>query len=247
MNAIIVDDEAHNIENLQGILTRHYPEIVIAGTATTVSEAFALLKMKQTDLLFLDIRMGKETGFDLLEKLSRRDFEVIFVSAYDKYGIRAIKFAALDYILKPIDETELEIAIARAREKITQKAHRSRLDFLMEHLRKSEHTPAKIALPLFQETRYVKVNDIIRCEAQNTYVHFYLENGEKILVSRPLKEYDDLLAPHGFIRCHQTHLVNPLYIRSLLKEDGGVLLLTDGARVPVSKSKKEHVKRLLNK
>lgn len=247
MNVIIVDDEAHNIENLQGILTRHYPEMEVVGTATTVKEAFALLQVQQADLLFLDIRIGKETGFDLLDQISQRDFEVIFVSAYDKYGIRAVKFAALDYILKPIDETELEIAITRAREKITQKAHRSRLDFLMEYLRKSAHTPAKIALPLFQETRYVKVNDIIRCEAQNTYVHFYLENGEKILICRPLKEYDELLAPQGFIRCHQTHLVNPVYIRSLLKEDGGVLLLTDGTRVPVSKSKKEHVKQLLNK
>lgn len=246
MKAIIVDDEWHNIENLQGILARQHPEIMIVGTAMTVGDTLALLKVKQADLLFLDIQMGRETGFDLLDKIDNRNFEVIFVTAYDKYGIQAIKFSALDYILKPIDETELKTAIVRAKEKMIQKTHYSRLDFLIEHLKGLERAPAKIALPLFQETRYVYINDIVRCEAQNTYVHFYLESGEKILISRPLKEYDELLAPQGFIRCHQTHLINPFYIKSLLKEDGGILLLADGTKVPVSKSKKEYVKQILN-
>ncbi|MGJ7031239.1 LytR/AlgR family response regulator transcription factor [Niabella hirudinis] len=245
MNAIIVDDEAHNIENLEGMLCRGFPEIMISGTAATVENAIALIMANPPDLLFLDIQMGKETGFDLLKRIPHRNFEVIFVTAYDQYGIQAIKFAALDYILKPIDEKELKAAIERAVEKWNSKHSYHQLDFLIHHLKGAGRAPAKIALPLFQETRYVAVTSIIRCEAQNTYVYFYLNNGEKILVSRPLKEYDELLAPGGFIRCHQTHLVNPVFIKSLLKEDGGCLLLTNEEKIPVSKAKRDAVKRAL--
>ncbi|HEX7754897.1 MAG TPA: LytTR family DNA-binding domain-containing protein [Niabella sp.] len=245
MKAIIIDDEVHNIENLQGMLLRGFPEITIAGTAATVEAAKRLVEMLQPDLVFLDIQMGTETGFDLLRKIAERSFEVIFVTAYDKYGIQAIKFAALDYILKPIDEGELRTAINRAKEKWTRKQNDHQLDFLVSHLKRSGNLPSKIALPLFQETRYVAINSIVRCEAQNTYVYFYLENGERILISRPLKEYDELLAPFHFIRSHQTHLVNPVFIKSLLKEDGGCLLLTNGEKIPVSKARRDPVKRAL--
>ncbi|SDD92307.1 LytR/AlgR family response regulator transcription factor [Niabella drilacis] len=245
MNAIIVDDEAHNIENLQGILSRGFPAITVLGTAATINAAAALITAQTPDLVFLDIQMGKETGFDLLKRLPERGFEVIFVTAYDQYGIQAIKFAALDYILKPIDENELKAAIEGAVEKWSRKQSYQQLNFLINHLKGTGKAPAKIALPLFQETRYVAVDSIVRCEAQNTYVYFYLNNGEKILVSRPLKEYDELLAPGGFIRCHQTHLVNPVFIKSLLKEDGGCLLLTNEEKIPVSKAKRDAVKRAL--
>ncbi|WP_018627010.1 LytR/AlgR family response regulator transcription factor [Niabella aurantiaca] len=245
MNAIIVDDEAHNIENLRGILSRCFPEITVSGMASTIEAAAALITSQTPDLVFLDIQMGKETGFDLLKRLPGRAFEVIFVTAYDQYGIQAIKFAALDYIMKPIDEAELKAAVERAMGKWKRKQNYHQLDFLMNHLKGTGKAPARIALPLFQETRYVAVNSIIRCEAQNTYVYFYLNNGEKILVSRPLKEYDELLAPGGFIRCHQTHLVNPAFIKSLLKEDGGCLLLTNGEKIPISRAKKDTVKRAL--
>lgn len=245
MNAIIVDDEAHNIENLEGILGRHFPEITVRGVASTIDRAVTLITAQSPDLVFLDIQMGKETGFDLLKRLPERGFDVIFVTAYDQYGIQAIKFAALDYILKPIDENDLQAAVERAMEKWRRKQGYSQLDFLINHLKGRGKAPEKIALPLFQETRYVAVNNIVRCEAQNTYVYFHLHNGEKILVSRPLKEYDELLAPGGFIRCHQTHLVNPLFVKSLLKEDGGCLLLTNDEKIPVSKAKRESVKRAL--
>ncbi|WP_300601493.1 LytTR family DNA-binding domain-containing protein [Niabella sp.] len=245
MNAIIVDDEAHNIENLKRMLNRGFPELTVSGVASTVDAAVALIDTHAPDLVFLDIQMGKETGFDLLKKLSGRAFEVIFVTAYDQYGIQAIKYAALDYILKPVDETELRAAIERAKEKWSSKQRYNQLDFLVTHLKRAEKIPQRIALPLFQEMRYVAINSIVRCEAQNTYVYFHLNNGEKILVSRPLKEYDELLAPGGFIRCHQTHLVNPVFIKSLLKEDGGCLLLTNGEKIPISKAKKEVVKRAL--
>ncbi len=246
IRAIIVDDEKHNIENLSILLKKHCLDVTITGTADTISEAILLVQMKNPDVVFLDIQMGGSTGFDLLKNIMERDFEVIFVTAYDKYGIQAVKFAALDYILKPIDINELIASVAKVKEKIAAKQNHTQLDFLVDYLRQNGK-PAKIALPQQQELRYVLIADIIRCEAQNTYTWFFLANNDKILVSKPLKEYDELLNPHGFIRCHQSHLVNSAFVRSLLKEDGGSLLLHSGVKIPVSKQKREDVKNCLSK
>lgn len=246
IKAIIVDDEKHNIENLNILVKRHCPDVMIAGSAENISDAKVLIESLKPDVVFLDIQMGNSTGFDLLKNISERNFEVIFVTAYDKYGIQAVKFAALDYILKPIDSNELVLAVDKVKEKLAAKQSNEQLDFLVDYL-KQNGKPAKIALPQQQEVRYVPVADIVRCEAQNTYTWFFLSSNDKILVSKPLKEYDELLAPHNFIRCHQTHLVNPAFVKSFLKEDGGGLLLQNGVKIPVSKQKKDYVKEALNK
>jgi two-component system LytT family response regulator len=246
IKAIIIDDERHNIENLRILINKHCPEVDIAGSSETISDAVTLIETQRPHVVFLDIQMGPSTGFDLLKNISERNFEVIFVTAYDKYGIQAVKFAALDYILKPIDINELLLAIDKVKEKLAAKQSNKQLDFLVDYL-KQNGKPAKIALPQQQEVRYVPVVDIIRCEAQNTYTWFFLSNNDKILVSKPLKEYDELLAPHNFIRCHQTHLVNPAFVKSFLKEDGGGLLLQNGVKIPVSKQKKDYVKEALNR
>ncbi|HEX8462864.1 MAG TPA: LytTR family DNA-binding domain-containing protein [Segetibacter sp.] len=246
IKAIIVDDEKHNIENLRILIEKHCPDVIIAGSADTIREAILLIELQKPHVIFLDIQMGTSTGFDLLKNIAERNFEVIFVTAYDKYGIQAVKFAALDYILKPIDTQELQLAIAKVKEKMAAKQGNSQLDFLVDYLRQNGKS-TKIALPQQQEVRYVPISDIIRCEAQNTYTWFFLSNSEKILVSRPLKDYEELLAPHNFIRCHQTHLVNPAFIKSFLKEDGGNLLLQNGIKVPVSKLKKDYVRGALSK
>lgn len=246
IKAIIVDDEKHNIENLSILLKKHCPEVMIAGSGETIQEAKLIIESQQPDVVFLDIQMGASTGFDLLKNIAQRNFEIIFVTAYDKYGIQAVKFAALDYILKPIDTNELLLAIAKVKEKMANKQSNNQLDFLVDYL-KQNGKPAKIALPQQQEVRYVPVADIVRCEAQNTYTWFFLSNNEKILVSKPLKDYDELLAPHSFIRCHQTHLVNPAFVKSFLREDGGILLLQNAVKIPVSKQKKDFVKEALNR
>jgi two-component system, LytTR family, response regulator len=246
IKAIIVDDEKHNVENLRILINKHCPDVLIVGSAETIPEAVASIELEKPHVVFLDIQMGASTGFDLLKNIAERKFEVIFVTAYDKYGIQAVKFAALDYILKPIDINELLLAIAKVKEKLAAKQNNQQLDFLMDYL-KQNGKPVKIALPQQQEVRYITVADIIRCEAQNTYTWFFLSNSDKILVSKPLKEYDELLAPHNFIRCHQTHLVNPAFVKSFLKEDGGSLLLQNGVKVPVSKQKKDYVKEALSK
>jgi len=247
MKALIVDDEQSNIENLSTLLGAYCPRISIVGTASTVDSAIEKIGLTEPDLVFLDIQLGNESGFDLLKKLTAKDFEVIFVTAFDKYGIEAIKFAALDYLLKPVEIPELVLAVNKAEDKLTAKKKTQQLNFLLSHLRNEEASPAKIALPQLHEIRYVFINDIIRCEADNSYIIFFLANGDKIMVSRSIKEYSELLKPIGFLRTHQSHLVNSLYVKSWIKEDGGTLLLTNDDKIPVSKPNKATVQLALNK
>ncbi len=245
MRAVLIDDEISNLENLEALLEKHCPQVRIASTAQTVDAAVDAIVKYSPDLVFLDIQMGKQTGFDVLRLLPERNFEVIFVTAYDHYGIQAVKFAALDYLLKPIDIEELTISVNKAKQKITKQTQSLQLDFLMQQLKMSDLRGNKIALPMQGEIRYVPLSEIVRCEADNTYTHFYLSSDEKLLVSKSLKEYADLLQPNGFLRTHQSHLVNPKYVKSWLKEDGGVLLLISGEKIPVSKPNRETVKQTL--
>lgn len=247
MKAILIDDEISNLENLRTLLEKHCPQVTIMATAQNVNDAVNAIEKYLPHLVFLDIQMGEQTGFDVLKLLPKRNFEVIFVTAYDQYGIQAVKFAALDYLLKPIDIDELLNAVNKAQQKLATQIQNVQLDFLLQQIKKPETTVSKIALPMQSEIRYVALSDIIRCEADNSYTFFFLANGEKILVSKSLKEYADLLTPNGFLRTHQSHLVNPKYVKSWLKEDGGILLLTTGEKIPVSKPNKETVKQTLQR
>ncbi|WP_316817448.1 LytTR family DNA-binding domain-containing protein [Pedobacter nyackensis] len=247
MKALLIDDEHSNNENLAALLQKYCPRISIIGTAAELNTAIDLINLHQPDILFLDIQMGTQSGFDLLKTLPKKDFEVIFVTAFDKYGIEAIKFAALDYLLKPVNISELVIAVNKAEEKYTAKEKNKQLDFLLNHIQNETRQPTKIALPQLHEIRYVSINEIIRCEADNSYTFFFLTNGDRILVSRAIKEYADLLKSVGFLRTHQSHLVNSFFVKSWIKEDGGVLLLSNGDKIPVSKPNKSMVQIALNK
>jgi two-component system LytT family response regulator len=245
MRAILIDDEISNLENLQSLLEKHCPQVRIMATAQNVSDAVDAIEKYLPLLVFLDIQMGEQTGFDILKLLPTRNFEVIFVTAYDQYGIQAVKFAALDYLLKPIDIEELVNAVDNAGYKLARQIQTSQIDFLLQQLNKPKTNVNKIALQMQSEIRYVALSEIIRCEADNTYTHFFLSSNEKILVSKTLKEYSDLLRPGGFLRTHQSHLVNPQYVKSWLKEDGGMLLLKSGEKIPISKPNKDTVKLAL--
>jgi len=245
MRAVLIDDEISNLENLRTLLAKHCPQVTIIATAQRVGDAVDAIEKYLPNLVFLDIQMGDKTGFDVLKLLPSRDFEVIFVTAYDQYGIQAVKFAALDYLLKPIDIEELMNAVNKAEHKLAAQTQTSQLDFLLQQLRKPETNVNKIALQMQGEIRYVALSEIIRCEADNTYTHFFLSSSEKIMVSKSLKEYADLLCPNGFLRTHQSHLVNPKYVKSWLKEDGGILLLLSGEKIPISKPNKDTVKQAL--
>ncbi|MGN6394751.1 MAG: LytR/AlgR family response regulator transcription factor [Mucilaginibacter sp.] len=245
MRALIVDDEASNRENLQQLLRTYTPEVEVCASADNVENGVRAIQTSRPQLVFLDIQLHNQSGFDLLKQLGEIDFEIIFVTAFNQYGIQAIKFAALDYLLKPIDVDELVIAVEKARIAIQLKQKNERLGYLIEYLKSDTQASPRIALPLFNETRYVNVSDIVRCEADNTYTRFILNTGEQILVSKTLKEYAVMLANHNFLRTHQSHLVNTAYIKSWLREDGGSLLLNDGIKIPVSKLNREKIKEML--
>jgi two-component system LytT family response regulator len=245
MNCIIIDDENNNIENLQNLLATWYPQVNVVATAGTVAEAKTVIESHRPDLLFLDIQLHEESGFDLLKALQTIDFEVVFVTAYDQYGIQAVKFSALDYLLKPISIPELQQAIAKAANKMANKQQNLNVENLLRFIQNSQKDEPKIALPTLQETRYVKVNEIVRCEAANNYTNFILQNGDEILVCKTLKEFTELLKPYQFHRPHQSHLVNFHYVKSLLKEDGGTLLLEDKSKIPISRQNLEGIKKAL--
>ena len=247
MQGLIIDDEAHNRENLKQLLKAYCPDVFISAEAESVEEGSGQIALHRPELVFLDIQLHGQSGFDLLQQVPAITFEVIFVTAYDQYGIQAVKFAALDYLLKPIDIEELKTAVEKARVAIAKKQKNEKLEYLLSYLKDENKTSPKIALPLLNETRYIGIDEIVRCEADNTYTFFFLASGERILVSKTLKEYAGMLIPHGFLRTHQSHLVNIKFIKSWLKEDGGAILLTNNTKVPVSKLNRDKVKELLGK
>ena len=246
MKAILVDDERSNIDNLAALLKKYCPRVDVLAMATDVFEAEQLIRAHQPDLVFLDIQMGEQTGFDLLSSIKDKNFEVVFITAFDKYGIEAIKFAALDYLLKPVVIADLVLAVNKAEDKLLDKEKNNQLHFLLSHIKNGDKLPSTIALPQLHEIRYVPVNEIIRCESDNSYTFFYLLGGERILISRSIKEYSEMLKPLGFIRAHQSHLVNRKFVKSWLKEDGGCLLLVNGNKVPVSRPNRNHVQYVLS-
>lgn len=245
MNAIIVDDEKRNITRLRRLLGNHISEVTIVGEAFNADEGVTLIKTLDPHLVFLDIQMPGKSGFELLSGLGSYNFEVIFVTAYEQYAIQAIRFSALDYLLKPVQPYELARAllkIERQKKYIRDKIF-NLLAITSGALHKNEH---RIALPLMNELRLVDPADIIRCESNNNYTRFHLHSGDQVLVSKGIYEYISILEDYGFIHCHQLHLVNLLYIKSLLQEDGAYeLLLTNNTRIPVSRRRKDLVKDTL--
>jgi two-component system LytT family response regulator len=246
INAVIIDDEPYNIDNLKSMLHQHCKEINISETAINPESAKEIILQNKPDLVFLDIQMPGRNGFELLQSLADYSFEVIFVTAYDNYGIQAVKFAAIDYLLKPINIEELKTAVKKVVDKKEKRNQNLQLENLIQLL-KNNQQEHRIALPSAQEIKYVNPADIIRCESSNNYTTFYFSSGQKLVVSKPIYFYEELLEDYNFIRCHQSHLVNKKYITSLVKEDGGYLLLKDNTQLPISKQKKEIIKTLFQK
>ncbi|MBF4471259.1 LytR/AlgR family response regulator transcription factor [Flavobacterium sp. HJJ] len=246
IKGIIIDDEQNNITNLQRLLEKYCPEVTIIGSSSDADKGIELIKNSHPDLVFLDIQMPEKNGFQVLQELNSYDFEVIFVTAFSQYGIQAIKFSAIDYLLKPIDIEELKKAVAKTSEKLKHKNQNLQLQNLLHHLKENNNSSDhRIAISSLKEIRFVYVKNIVRCESENSYTLFYTDEGETIISTVPLYEYDEMLCVYGFIRCHQSHLVNKKYVKSLLKEDNYTLLLYDQNRIPVSRNKKDLVKKAL--
>ncbi|MGE6395368.1 LytR/AlgR family response regulator transcription factor [Chryseobacterium scophthalmum] len=244
IKAIIVDDERNAVENLKLILEKKFPnEIDIVATANGVDQAYDLFLNFFPELIFLDIEMPTKNGFELLKTLNHYDFEVVFVTAFSQYGIDAVKFSALDYVLKPIDFNELNLSIQKAKKRISEKKVNKSLENLVDYLKyENDKSSHKIAISSLKEIRFVAVNEIIRCESSNSYTTIILENREQIVSTTSLFEYQSLLEKYGFIRCHQSHLVNKNFIKSIKKSEGNILLLTNKDEIPMSRDKKKLVK-----
>lgn len=243
--AILVDDMPQALEMLQNDISNQHPSIQIIGTASSVVEAAKLLRKQQPDILFLDIMLGDGTGFDILEIVPDLQSKIIFVTASDEFAIKAFKFAAIDYVLKPYADEELANAIDKAIKSI--QPHKEQLDVLQHAVNNPNNQPQKISLHTLDKIIVVSLDEIIRCKSDNNYTTFYFENGNKIMVTKTLKYFADLLKESHFLRVHQSHLVNTKFIKEYIKSDGGYLVLQDKSTVPVSFRKRTEVIKSLEK
>jgi len=241
LKAILIDDELKSRDNLRQLLFKYCPNVEIIAQAGTAIEALNLIRELNPDLLFLDIEMGEFSGFDLLKLLNgRQNFEVIFVTAFDKYGIQAVKACAIDYLLKPINILELSNAVEKASIQINPKKENERLKELVANIDRGDDEQ-RIAIPLSDKIEFLSINKIIRLEAEGNYTHIYLDNKKQYLVCKTLKEYQELLENHNFIRTHQSHLINFRKISAYVKTDGGYIAMEDGSQAPISRQKKDEV------
>ncbi|MBA6152085.1 LytR/AlgR family response regulator transcription factor [Gelidibacter maritimus] len=245
LTAIIIEDNPDALQLLKSDIETHHPEIEVINTAQSVVEAAKILRKSQPDILFLDIMLGDGTGFDILEIFPDLSSKLIFVTASDEYAIRAFKFAAIDYVLKPYSEDDLNKAIQRAKAQL--QPNKERLTILKETLAAPEAKPDKISLHTLDKIIIVNLDDIIRCEADNNNTIFYLKDSPKVFVTKTLKYFADMLDSYEFLRVHQSHLVNIQFISAFIKTDGGYLLLKNKETVPVSVRKKAEVIEILDR
>lgn len=246
LRTLIVDDEAPIRELIGTILENYCEQAEVVGTAEGVASAIKAIKELQPDLVLLDVKLSDGTAFDLLQQLGEVNFLIIFITAFDSYAVNAFRFSAVDYIMKPINIDELTEAIRRAAETAEQKSMSANLKNFFENIN-SRPEDKKIVLKTQESIFIVRVADIIRCEADHNYTTFYLINGKKVLVSRTLKDYEEMLSDYYFFRTHQSHLININHIVSFEKNEGGYLRMADGSPVPVSKRKREELLELFSK
>ena len=245
IRSVIIDDVDNSRIALADDLKTHCPEVQIAGEANSVATGIDLIRKVRPDIVFLDIELEGGTGFDILENVKTVDFKVIFVTGFDSYGIKAIKFSALDYLLKPVDPDDLIRAIKKFKESDHGHDVKETISYLLENIHGAKPAFKRIALNSADKIHMVNISDIIRCESQSNYTLFYLKGGEQILVTKNLKEYENMLEEYDFVRVHHSHLINLNYLKEYVKADGGYAVMTDKSNVPVSVRKREHLLREL--
>ena len=245
IKAVILDDEIHSIETLQWKLENYCPEVEVVATFDDPQKGVQHLKNNPPDLLFLDIQMPILNGFDVLEELGPDlPFDVIFATAYDQFGIQAIKASALDYLLKPVQNKDLKEAIEKfVRKRATAPGFREgQFQSLMENVgAEQEGRIGKVALATRESIEFVDPQDIVLCSSDSNYTMIYLANGRKKLISKTLKEFEDLLTPFNFYRPHNSHLINLSKVKEYIRSDGGYLVMDNKMKVSVSKSRKDEL------
>ncbi len=246
LTCYIVDDEQNALDALSVLIERYCPQLTVAGSATSVKLALEFLTNtnNSADILFLDIRMQQETGFDLLKLLPSNTAHIIFVTAHDEYGIQAIKFSATDYLLKPVNPEELIAAVHKVGQRKKMQADQISM-LLQSYQNQGSKTQKRIALADQNEVRYVLIDNIVCCRADNSYTSFYLSNENKpVVVSKSISEYEQILGLYGFVRIHQSWLINKNHIDTFKKADGGYLIMDNKMSVPVSRQRRHLLKEL---
>lgn len=247
IKTVIIEDEQKSREVLASIIQKNCPELELVGFASNVKQGVELIKSKSPDLVFLDISMPDGSGFDLLSQINDQKFELIFATASDQHAVKAIKFSACDYLLKPIDTDELREAVLKVINRRREKPSMENLQFLIQHLKRADENFQKITLPTGNAYEIVNIKDIIRCEADGSYTNFYLQDKRKLMISAGLKHYEELLPETEFIRVHHHHLINMHHVVRFLKEDGGYAVMSDGSKIEISRRKKEAFMEKLHK
>lgn len=247
IKAVIIDDEQHSIETLRWKLENYCPEVEVLEAFDNPAKGVEFLKQNPPNLLFLDIEMPMLNGFDVLEELgSDLPFDIIFTTAYDNFGIQAVKFSALDYLLKPVQNKELKDAIEKHLRKAQQKVPQEQIEVLLSNVHAEKKGKiGKIALASKESIEFVDAPDIILCEANSNYTNVYMIENRKRVISRTLKEFEDLLAPHQFFRPHNSFLINLNRVKEFIRGDGGFLVMENKMKIPVSKTKREELLELL--
>lgn len=247
--AILIDDDANLRAGMRQMLSRYAPDISIIGEADSVQSGVETIDRLKPQVLFLDIQLTDGTGFDVLEKLAEMNgkitSQVVFITAHEQYAIKAFRFSALDFLLKPVDPEELQKVIGKIKNVLSQSDNYAHIDLLLENIRRKVDNFKRIALSTSDGIHLFEISDIIRCESEDNYTKFFIKNSKPILISKTLKEYEELLTEHGFERIHQSHLINLAYLKSYIKKDGGYVVMADNSNLPISQRKKERLQELL--
>ncbi|WP_205510615.1 LytR/AlgR family response regulator transcription factor [Longitalea arenae] len=238
INAIIIDDEPYCCESLTTLLHRYCPQVNIADTCFSGASALQAIKVKEPQLVFLDIEMPQMNGFELLQKLPEIKFQLVFTTSYDQYAIKAIRFSALDYLLKPIDRDELQRAVQKAIQHVQQPLPQQ-FEILLQKMKAPAMTIQKMALPTVEGLQMIAVDSILSCCSNSNYTTLLTKDKQKIIASRTLKEIEEMLEEYSFLRVHHSFLVNLNEVDKYIKGEGGYLTMSDGSTVPVSRSRKE--------
>lgn len=247
IKAVIIDDEQHSIDTLKWKLENYCPDVAVQASFDSPAEGITYLKQNPPDLLFLDIEMPMLNGFDVLEELGRElPFDIIFITAYDNFGIQAVKFSALDYLLKPVQNRELKEAIDKHLKKAMHKVPQEQIEVLLSNIQaEKKGKVGKIALASKESIEFVDPQQIVCCEANSNYTNVYLEQGRKRVISKTLKEFEDMLSLYQFFRPHNSFLINLRRVNEFIRGDGGYLVMENKMKIPVSKNKREELMELL--
>lgn len=249
ITALLIDDDINLRNGMKAMLAMYAPDINILGEADSVKSGIQAIETHQPDVIFLDIQLGDGTGFDILEQLTQKkgklSSHVVFITAHEQFAVKAFRFSALDYLLKPVDPEELRKVIEKIKKVLANNDSYAHIDLLLENIRKKVDKFRRIALSTSDGIHLFEVSDIIRLESQDNYTRFHIKDHKPVLIAKTLKEYEDLLSEQGFERIHQSHLINLAYLKSYIKKDGGYAVMADNSNLPISQRKKERLQELL--